>query len=291
MSLEISVIIPVWNDAERIKLCLDALYEQSLGREKFEVIVVDNASTDGTKEVLTSYPWVKTLYEPQAGSYVARNRALNSAKGEYLAFTDSDCIPADNWLESCLESAQAHPNFGVIAGDVRFFQPSGLVIEQSAIDFENMFSMDQKINSQNGVSITANFFVKRETVANFGGFNASLKSGGDHELSRRIHNSHLPVIYCEDGPVYHPARNISELLIKRKRVIGGTWDENKGKNKLFLFIWRATKLFIKRQLLVVVAGEIPLKRKALLLGLLIRIYSVSISEILRLSSGGISSRS
>lgn len=291
MSLVVSVIIPVWNDAERIKLCLDALYEQSIGREKFEVIVVDNASTDGTAEVLTSFPWVTSLYEPQAGSYVARNRALNTAKGEYLAFTDSDCIPAVNWLESCLQTAQMHPNFGVVAGDVRFFQPDGQLVEQSAIDFENMFSMDQKINSQNGVSITANFFVKRKTVANLGGFNATLKSGGDHELSKRIHNSHLPVIYCEHGTVYHPARNINELLIKRRRVIGGTWDENKGQNKSFLFIWRATKLLIKRQLLVIVTGEIPLKRKVPLLGLLIRIYSVSLSEILRLSRGGISSRS
>jgi glycosyltransferase involved in cell wall biosynthesis len=289
--LLISVIIPVWNDENRISLCLDALKKQSIGLENFEVIVVDNASTDGTSKVLKNYPWVTILYEPEAGSYVARNRAVNVARGEYLAFTDSDCIPSLVWLEACLKCAEQHQNFGVIAGEVSFFQPQESLVEQCAIDFENMFSMDQKVNSKNGVSITANFFVKSETVRDLGGFNRKLKSGGDHALSRDIYASGKQVIHCAEGVVSHPARNIQELLIKRRRVIGGSWDESSSQNKLSIFIWRATKLLTKRQIQVVITKKVTFRRKPALMWLLIRIYCVSLSEIMRLSNGGASSRS
>lgn len=287
----ITVIIPVWNDEKRISLCLDALHKQSIGVDSFEVIVVDNASTDGTSEALKAYPWITVLYEPEPGSYGARNRAINDASGEYLAFTDSDCIPAQTWLEACLACAQKHPGFGVVAGDVTFFEATEASVEQSAIDFETMFSMDQKINSQNGVSITANFFVQRKTVHHFGGFNQKLKSGGDHELSKRIYDSGRAVIFCQEGYVAHPARNINELLIKRRRVIGGSWDRQQTRAKPILFAWQATKLIVKRTLQVIFTTKIRLNRKPALLWLLCRIYGTSLAEITRLFVGGTSTRS
>ncbi|WP_272995638.1 glycosyltransferase family A protein [Paraglaciecola agarilytica] len=287
----ISVIIPVWNDEKRISFCLDALSEQTIGLDNFEVFVVNNASTDGTAKVLEAYPWITVLYESKEGSYVARNRAIGLAKGEYLAFTDSDCIPSKSWLQACVNCASQHSDFGVIAGKVAFFEALDSHVEQSALDFETLFSMDQKINSQSGVSITANFFVKREVVLSLGGFNASLKSGGDHALSKRIFALGKPVIYCADGVVSHPARNIKELLNKRRRVIGGSWDDSQSKNKVFTFTWRATKLLLKRQFKVILTGKVTFKSKPSISWLLIRIYFVSLSEIFRLSNGGISSRS
>ncbi|MFQ3189354.1 MAG: glycosyltransferase involved in cell wall biosynthesis [Paraglaciecola sp.] len=287
----VSVIIPVWNDQDKIKLCLDALKKQSIGNSKLEVIVVDNASTDNTAKVLEDFDWIQVLYEPTPGSYVARNTALKVAKGKYLAFTDSDCVPDSNWLEKCLICAEQQPDFGVIAGEVRFFQPIGKSVEQSADDYETLFSMNQKINSKNGVSITANFFSKNSVVQKYGGFNSNLKSGGDHELSKKISDDGKPIVFCKEAFVLHPSRNIKELLVKRRRVIGGSWDRQLVNGSTVNFFWLATKLFIKRTILATINQKLDLHRKCALVSLLLKIFIVSCSEIIRLKKGGDSVRS
>lgn len=291
MEYLVSVIIPVWNDASRIRLCIDALLKQKLDMNSFEVIVVDNASTDDTFKVLSEYPQITLLSEKRPGSYVARNKALKIAKGKYLAFTDSDCIPSENWLAECLRVAEAQSSIGVIAGDMRFFIDKNDKVEQRALDFETMFSMNQKINSQNGVSITANFFALKEIIIQFDGFNADLKSGGDHELSKRISDAGYETLFCQDGYVMHPARNVAELLVKRKRVIGGSWDREKNILKPLKFAWQAIKLFVKRTFQTLVSNKLSVSRKLGLIGLLFQIFYTSIIEIIRLAFGGISARS
>jgi glycosyltransferase involved in cell wall biosynthesis len=92
----LSVIVPVWNDESRIGQCIDALKRQSLDSALFEIIVVDNGSTDSTATVVSRYTNVVLLYEPQPGSYAARNTGLRHARGEYVAFTDSDCVPEED---------------------------------------------------------------------------------------------------------------------------------------------------------------------------------------------------
>src|SRR5262245_37657845 len=118
----VSVIVPVWNSPELIAICLSALTAQTYPRDRFEVLVVDNASTDSTAEVARSFPIATVLLERTPGSYHARNRALKEARGEYVAFTDADCIPAPDWLEKAIESALRHPNAGVFAGRIELFR-------------------------------------------------------------------------------------------------------------------------------------------------------------------------
>ena len=112
----VSVVIPVWNSPDLIGKCLTALAQQTYPRDRFEVLVVDNGSTDATANVARSYPFVAVLSEPVAGSYRARNRGLRSARGEYVAFTDADCIPDPDWLTAAVRAARLYPQAGVLAG-------------------------------------------------------------------------------------------------------------------------------------------------------------------------------
>src|SRR5215211_6391729 len=114
----VSVIIPVWNDAKRLILCLASISRQNFPQQNTEVIVVDNGSTDGSQKVALSVPGVILLSEPKCGSYAARNRGLEKATGDYVAFIDSDCEAAASWLESAIEIAQQNPGFGIIAGRI-----------------------------------------------------------------------------------------------------------------------------------------------------------------------------
>lgn len=93
----ISVIIPVRNEADKIERCLEAVFSQSL--KPYEVIVVDGHSDDGTVENARRFP-VKTVYEDYHTRGGARQVGVESAEGEYVAFTDTSCIPHEDWLHN-----------------------------------------------------------------------------------------------------------------------------------------------------------------------------------------------
>ena len=96
-SSKISVIIPVKNMAGKIEQCLKAVFAQSL--PPYEVIVVDGHSTDGTAEQAQNFP-VRIFYQDYGAAGAARQIGVEHAEGEYLAFTDGDCIPGNDWLKS-----------------------------------------------------------------------------------------------------------------------------------------------------------------------------------------------
>jgi glycosyltransferase involved in cell wall biosynthesis len=101
----ISVIIPMYNAAATVEACLEALSQQSVGRECYEVVVVDNNSTDESGAIVKRYP-VVLLHEGRQGAYAARNRALQVAEGPLIAFTDPDCVPHPDWLRRLIEAME-----------------------------------------------------------------------------------------------------------------------------------------------------------------------------------------
>jgi glycosyltransferase involved in cell wall biosynthesis len=95
----VSVIIPVYNDVERLVLCLEALGKQTYARDRFEVVVVDNGSTSTIRPVVEAFPYCVAAFEAQPGSYAARNRGIAVSRGEIVCFTDADCVPSEGWIE------------------------------------------------------------------------------------------------------------------------------------------------------------------------------------------------
>ncbi len=117
--LSVGVIIPTRNRAEMLQHTLEALTRQARAPE--EVIVVDNGSTDNTKQVVERFHGVlpiRYLYEPVPGAGWARNLGIRNATSEVLAFTDDDCIPDRDWLHFIELSFLRDPAIGMVAGKV-----------------------------------------------------------------------------------------------------------------------------------------------------------------------------
>src|SRR5262245_59388989 len=117
----LSVVVPVWNDAKRIGLCLRALQQQTVSPKCYEIVVVDNGSTDNSVDIVRSFTDIRLVIEPLPGSYAARNKGLSEAAGDLVAFTDSDCIPHPTWLEKAFEVVKENSGFGIVAGRIEFF--------------------------------------------------------------------------------------------------------------------------------------------------------------------------
>lgn len=222
----VSVIIPVYNDPSGIGKVLGSLVDQSYPGDRYEIVVVDNNSTDHTTRVvqhfMTQYPgMIRLVHERSAQSaYVARNRGIMIAEGEVLAFTDSDCIPVSEWIEKGI-AVFRDPAVSMVAGrvDMIFKEARPNLWEYS----DAARKLDQKAYvEQVGFGATANLFVRRWVFDEYGPFLHTLASGGDYEFGRRVTRAGERLVYAENTLVRHPARSsLRAILKKSKRVAQG----------------------------------------------------------------------
>src|SRR5262249_6694583 len=114
-ALFISVIVPMRNAEPYLRACLDALVAQGYPSNEYEVLLVDNGSTDRSVENARLYDRVTLLTEPAPGSYAARNRGIKASRGDIVAFTDSDCAPHPSWLSE-IAAAMSDPGVELLCG-------------------------------------------------------------------------------------------------------------------------------------------------------------------------------
>ena len=103
---------------DHLPACLDSLVRQSWPTADFEVIVVDNGGNPGLESLIETYANVLLVDESQPSSYAARNRGLAEARGEFIVFTDADCIAHEDFLRAGIEALQAAPGIGLAGGRV-----------------------------------------------------------------------------------------------------------------------------------------------------------------------------
>ncbi|HVF83983.1 MAG TPA: glycosyltransferase [Sphingomicrobium sp.] len=218
MAIEVSVIIPVFEDVQRLALCLDALKRQSLPAECFEIIVADNAP----------YPHVpsgflpvnaRLIHEPVPGSYAARNAAVATSRAPFVAFLDSDCVPDEDWLLNGLAALRAYPS-SRITGPLEIFRESGGSYYAHIHDLHVAFPQRSYVDA--GFCVTANLLVSRAIFDRVGPFDHCY-SGGDARWGLRATAAGVPIQYREDVRMSHPARqSIAKIFGKSRRIAGSS---------------------------------------------------------------------
>jgi GT2 family glycosyltransferase len=211
----VTVIIPVRDDAERLGRCLEALARQTV--PPLEVLVVDNGSSQAPVEVTEVYPRVRLLRETRPGSYAARNAAVSEAKGEVLAFTDADCLPAADWIQTASELVAHLGDDCFVGGRIDVF-PRESGRPTAAELFEQAHAFPQRVYTErDGWSATANLVVSRATLTRVGRFDETLVSGGDREWGTRARRMGVRAVYAEEVRVAHPARHSYPELVRKLR--------------------------------------------------------------------------
>jgi glycosyltransferase involved in cell wall biosynthesis len=213
----ISVIVPHLNDSTHLAECLDSLESQTLKSDQFEVIVVDNGSTQLPTTVIAQHPQARLLLEREPGPGMARNRGVKEAKGTTLAFIDSDCRAHPDWLRSALAALGAAPDHTALGGDVRIWRDREDRITATEA-YESVFAYRFKLYiEQHGFSGTGNLCVRRSDFDRVGPF-AGIQIAEDIDWGRRALQAGCTFQYIPQMIVYHPARrSVSDLFVKWDR--------------------------------------------------------------------------
>ena len=215
---KISVIIPVKNEAEKIKRCLTAVFNQTI--KPYEVILVDGHSRDKTVENTKKFP-VRIFYEDYHTRAGACQIGVENAKGEYVAFTDADCIPERDWLENLVKEFDE-----VIIGVGGGINNIGEDLWEKSINLV-MGTFLGSANSVQGRFFTDKRYVKsisgcnsmyrKDDILKVGGFNVISPGAEDAELNRKL-LEFGKLIYTPDAIVSHNHRwNLKEFTKKMFR--------------------------------------------------------------------------
>jgi glycosyltransferase involved in cell wall biosynthesis len=215
----ISVIIPHLNQLDALEACLISLDAQSLARDRFEIVVVDNGSTTLPTEIVARHAGVRLVQEGRPGPGPARNTGVASSGGEILAFIDADCRAHPDWLKNIAQTLRSSPPDTVLGGDVRIWN-SGKEAVSAIAAYESVFAYRFKLYiEQHGFSGTGNLAVRRSDFHKVGPF-AGIQVAEDMDWGRRALSAGLRFCYVPEVIVYHPARrSLQELCVKWDRQI------------------------------------------------------------------------
>ncbi len=195
----ISVIIPTLNEEKMIGKCLDCLEESEFPRSWFEVIVVDNGSTDRTMEIGRSYSSrLNMVVVQKAGVNISalRNLGAAEAKGKILAFLDADCLVPRNWLKSAAQQLQFEAA-GIVGGNISI-PPGSRWVARAWYGVAYAPTSGEVSYVPSG-----NLLVRRSRFFRVGGFTESLKTSEDVDLCARARTAGLPIRAVPEMAVVH----------------------------------------------------------------------------------------
>jgi glycosyltransferase involved in cell wall biosynthesis len=216
-----SVIVPAYNAGKTIGECLGALTHQSMDAADYEIIVVDDGSRDGTAMIVKSFP-VRYLHQPNKGPAAARNHGSREARGLIILFTDSDCVPAPDWVENMTESF-TDPDVVAVKGAYRTNQRS-LFARFAQVEFEERFELLKRAASIDMVD-TYSAAYRADVFRQVGGFDESfpVANNEDTELSYKLSRMGRKMVFNPDAVVYHLNHPDSLRRYARLKFWRGYW--------------------------------------------------------------------
>ncbi len=213
-----SVVIPVYNGSKHLEACLQALADQSAAPESYEVIVVEDGTTDNAHRLAQQYA-VHLVRQPHEGPAAARNRGLAAARGELVLFTDADCAPAPGWIESMCAAFQNQEVVG--AKGVYGTRQPGLVARFVQLEYEDKY---RGMHDRRAIDFVDTYSAgyRRHVLLAAGGFDTRFPTASveDQELSFRLAKAGHRLVFQPEAVVYHQHPVTWWAYARRKFRIG-----------------------------------------------------------------------
>ena len=202
-NLFVSIVIPTYNRKDLLKGAIESLLNQTYPKDKYEVIIVDDGSTDGTEEMLGELAEKKNsnlryFKQKNRGPAAARNTGIKNAVGEIIGLTDDDCAASDTWIENAVQCFKAKTIVGVQGSTLpqkNFKKPLTLTGSFCTIE----------VTEESWYYPTCNMFYQRDALSKVGGFKEDYTLAGseDTDLAWRIKEQGKKIVFCRDAIVYH----------------------------------------------------------------------------------------
>ncbi len=190
--MKLSFVIPAYNEAANIGKCLESILREMEGKhDDTELIVVDNASTDETREIAGRYPGVTVVREERKGITFARQAGFATSSGDLIANVDADTMLPHGWLEMVFDEFSKDPRLVCLSGPFIYFDAPRTIrfwtrlfyIAGFAANLLNRFVLRAGSMVQGG-----NFICRRQALKQVGGFDTSIEFyGEDTDIAQRLH--------------------------------------------------------------------------------------------------------
>lgn len=192
MPFKISAVVPTYNSEKIIKECLDSLIAQTHPFD--EIIIVDNASTDKTREIIKNYPFKKILLEKNMERCVSRNTGWRAAQNELVAIIENDSVYEQHWVEKVLESIENGADAVVDRRAV--YKPESFISRMN----DEFFSVRLLKNKYEPYSA---WVFKKKIIEEIGGYDEGQVGFEDMELGTRLINNGYKIAYQPDAVSFH----------------------------------------------------------------------------------------
>jgi glycosyltransferase involved in cell wall biosynthesis len=221
-SPRVSVIVPVYNSKETLRHCLDALQNQTVPASSFEVIVVDDGSSDGSEDLNPLFPHFHFFFIDHQGPSAARNYGAQNASGEIILFTDADCVPCVDWIEKMVAPFEQEIIVGV-KGTYLNNQHS-LLARFVQAEYESKYEHMKKEKYIDFIDTYSAGYRKDEFLKH-GGFDTSFSTSSveDQEFSFRMAKAGHQMVFVPQARVVHlcHSNNLKDYFLKKFKI--GYW--------------------------------------------------------------------
>ena len=211
--MDITLIIPAYNEESEIGACIDAAKSSARGRFK-EIIVVDNASADKTGEIAALHG-ARVVREEKKGLPHARTAGLTAATSEYVAYIDADTHLSDSWFDVAERILKANPEAVALSGPRRYFGTTAL---RRTVLYAFWIPSPLIYHVVGYMILGGNFIAKKSALLAMGGFDTSIEFyGEDTDIARRL-SAIGKVLYRMDLYVYASARRFDTEGLFRPNI-------------------------------------------------------------------------
>ncbi len=196
----VSIVVPAYNCSKTISKTIESLLSQTA--KNLEIIIIDDGSTDETAKCIQSYDNIFYFYQKNEGPASARNRGAQKSSGDFIFFTDSDCIAKSDWIEEALKRFD-DPQVAVVAGSYGIANKESMLAR--CIHDEIMYRHQKLMGCYPKAFGSYNFGVRKKTFELVDGFNQFYRcaSGEDNDLSYKILKTGKKIYFERQSIVYH----------------------------------------------------------------------------------------